>query len=170
MHILPEWNKPYILDSLTCPVIAEYYWAFSGPMLDFTLLPINYLEETIGPAIELQINGTTVLVPSTWNIMVADPETSTLDVVPITNCALNDYHAVLIASYDSKIRLQRIQVTDLVKRLSCVHPMLPKGTMMMNPVGPEKDKVNDDNILSMCIGPYDLYSKYLNNKTIGDLI
>lgn len=170
MQILPEWNKPYILDSLSGPVIAEYFWAFSGPMLDFTLLPINYLEETIGPIIEIQINNTALLIPANWHIMVVDQETSTIDVVPIANCALNDYYAVLSSAVDSKIRMQHVQVNDLAPRVSCVHPMLPKGTMMLHPVGPESEKPEMNNFLSICIGPYDLYSKYLQDKTIGDLI
>lgn len=171
MLIYTDYNKPFLIEKLNSPIVAEYYWGFSGSILDYTLIPITYLEETIGPSVKILIEGFEFIVPATWSVLVMDPETAHIDAVPISNCSLNDYNALLMSSVDSKIRTSPIQVMDLIPDDSCVHPMIPKGTMMCHPIGPSKSRTDiEENILNISIGPHDLYSKYLNGKSVGDIV
>ena len=169
MLLMPEWNKPLIVDSLTAPMVAKYFWTFSGPMLDFTLSPINYLEETIGPSIELTINEFTFKVPSSWYILISDPETYQLDTVPISSCVSSNCHAVCMSPDDSKHRIMPINFSDFEPNSSLISPMVQKGMMMQHPVGimaefHTKKEIN----LTVAIGPHDLY-KFIENGTIGDI-
>jgi hypothetical protein len=65
-------------------------------MMDFTLAPILYLEEITGPTFDIEIDGTVLSVPASWNLMVTDEDQCMLDTVPISICSRNDYYAILM--------------------------------------------------------------------------
>ena len=169
MIILPEWSRPYIISAVNQPIVPQYYWTFSGTLLDFTLTPLVYLEENIGPTIRIEINGIEFDVPTSWHILVVDPETRTIDTIPVAECAHNEYKAMLISSINSKYVDSVINIIDLNPNdTSLVYPKLSKGTMMMHPVGLEDG--NEENVLNAVIGPYDLYDKYLKNVSARELL
>jgi hypothetical protein len=134
-------------------------------MKDFKLSSIPYIEETKGPSVELMVEGFRFIVPASWNILVCDRETTILDTVPLATCSTCSHQALLFSSLDTKVRLADINVIDFFQNHSCYHPMVAKGTMMCHPVGPEKRHDGLENVLSVLLGPHDLYSKYL--KGIG---
>lgn len=168
MLILTDYNKPYILTAIDSPIVPKYYWVFNANHLDYLISPLIYLEETTGPAIELEIDGFSFIVPSQWNILVCDKETMYIDTIPIANCSSHTYQALVSASNDLKFRTAEIKINDIFSKKTCVHPMINKGTMMCHPIGTEKNK--DDNMLSIMLGPYDLYSRYLNKMTVNDIL
>lgn len=170
MLILTDYSKPHILESIDEPLITRHHWVFSGPLLDFAVMPITYLEETRGPTIGIMVEGFKFMIPATWNILICDKETSMVDCVPVSNCSQASYQALLMSPNDMKIRMSEVIVDNLLPNHSCVHPMVNKGTMMCHPIGPEKRQDDVENILCVLVGPYDLYSKYLNGKTIGELM
>jgi hypothetical protein len=167
MLICPDWNRPLIIESLNTPLVAQYFWAFSGPLTDYILSPISYLEESTGPAIRLCINEIEFDVPTSWFIMVSDPDTYQLDTVPVAACANALCHAVLMSPDDSRYRLLPITVVDYIENAVCVHPMLQKGNGMQHPVG-IYPSFNKHVGLTATIGPYDLY-KYIENLAVGDI-
>ena len=57
MDILPDYGRTYIISSLTSPIVVKHNWMFDAPMTDFTLQPIQYLEETTGAALKVRINN-----------------------------------------------------------------------------------------------------------------
>ncbi len=168
MLILPEFARPYLIQSLDSPVVPKYFWTFSGPMLDFVLSPIHYLEETTGPSVCVMISGFEFYVPASWNILVVDRDTSMVDTVPIHVCSTNVYQAFLFSSVSNRYVTADIYVTDYRKDDRIVHPLVQKATMMCHPVGPEP--MNQQAILNAMIGPYDLYQKYLSNVSACELI
>ena len=168
MLLLPEFGRPYLIQSLDSPVVPKYFWTFSGPMLDFVLAPIHYLEETYGPTVEIVLNGFQFSVPASWNILVVDRDTSMVDTVPIHVCSTNMYTAFLMSSTTNRYLTADIHVVGFEKEEKLVHPMVQKATMMCHPIGP--DSSNQNSILSAVIGPYDLYQKYLNNVSAAELL
>lgn len=168
MLILPDYNKPYLIDSLTAPVVVKHHWIFNAPMTDFTLSPITYLEETTGAAIKVRINNSEFWIPATWNILVTEKETYQIDTVGIQACASAKHLAFNFSPEEMKLRTLDINVIDYVDHMSLVHPMINKGNALVHPVGPSPINVGKPLQLNVVIGPHDLY-KYLANKVIGDI-
>jgi hypothetical protein len=168
MQVLPEFNKPYILESLTSPIVIKHCWMFNAPACDFWLEPIKYLEETTGPVLKVRINNTEFWVPSDWNILVTDRDTCQLDTVPIQSCASVRHEAFAFVSDELKLRTLEVMVLDYnSEATSVVHPMINKGMALVHPVGPAYGGGRPVQ-LSVIIGPHDLH-KHLNGKIVGDL-
>ena len=167
MLICPDWNRPLIIDSLNSPLVAQHFWTFSGPMRDFVLSPITYLEESSGPAIRLNVNEIEFNVPISWSVLVSDPDTYQLDTIPVSSCANNQAYAVSMSPDDSRYRLLPIRVIDFIESDACVHPMMTKGHAMQHPVGITTLYEKTVN-LTISIGPYDLF-KYIENLAVGDI-
>lgn len=169
MLILPEYQKPYLIETSYSPVIPKYFWAFSGSMLDYTILPIAYLEETIGSVINISINGFEFVIPYTWFIMISDPDTLKLDYIPIIDCATTLSYALTMTPIDSKFRLASIEIKDVVENVSLVHPMLQKNTALCHPIAEIETDLKVKTIQNVIIGPHDLY-KQIHEKSYGDLM
>lgn len=169
MLIFPEYSKPYIIDSLTAPVVAKYNWIFNAPLVDFMLNPITYLEETTGACVKVRINNSEFWVPAAWYILVTDKETYQIDTVSISSCASTSHVAFCFSPNETTLRTLDIMIVDYCDSLSLVHPMITKGTALVHPVGPAPGGgINNENHLSVVIGPHDLY-KHLTNKVVGDI-
>jgi hypothetical protein len=169
MQILAEYSKPYIIDSLTSPVVIKYNWMFNAQAIDFVLNPITYLEETSGAAVKIRINNTEFWVPATWYILVTDKETYQIDTVSITSCASTPHIAFAFAPEEQNVRTLDIMVLDYADNMSLVHPMIAKAQALVHPVGPALwTRQGEEMHLSVVIGPHDLY-KHLTNKVVGDI-
>jgi len=169
MQVLPDYNKPYIIDSLQAPLVIKHNWIFNGPACDFMLSPIQYLEETTGAVVKVRINGTEFWVPATWYILVTDKETYQIDTVSIQSCASSKHIAFSFSPDEMNLRTLDIMVIDATENeMSLVHPMISKGTALVHPVGPSPEHFGKSYQLSVVIGPHDLY-KYLANKVVGDI-
>jgi hypothetical protein len=70
---------------------------------------------------------------------------------------------------NAKYKDGKISVIDLdPAEKSIVYPKISKGTMMLHPVGLEDG--NEENVLNVVIGPYDLYDKFLKNVSARELL
>lgn len=168
MLLLPEYNRPYSIDSLTDPVVVKHNWIFHGPTTDFMLAPLIYLEETTGAAVKVRINNSEFWIPATWHILVTDRETYQIDTVCIQDCAKMKHIAFSFAPDEMKLRTLDVMIIDYVEHIVLVHPMINKGTALVHPVGPSPQAIGKQYQLSVVIGPHDLY-KHLTNKVIGDI-
>lgn len=169
MLVLPDYGKPYLIDSLTAPVVIKHNWIFSAPVCDFMLQQITYLEETTGAAMKLRVNNSEFWVPSSWHILVTDRETYQLDTVAVESCASTKHLAFSFSPDEMNLRTLDIDVVDYVSEISLVHPMINKGTALVHPVGPAPTFNGKQLQLSVVIGPHDLY-KFLANKVVGDVM
>lgn len=168
MLVLPDYGKPYMIDSLTAPVVIKHNWIFHGPTTDFMMSPITYLEETTGAVVKVRINNSEFWVPATWFILVTDRETYQIDTVGIQSCASTKHIAFSFSPDEMKLRTLDIMVVDYAEEMALVHPMISKGTALVCPVGPTPQGIGKPLQLSVVIGPHDLY-KHLTNKVIGDI-
>lgn len=169
MLILPDYGRPYIIDSLTAPLVVKHHWIFNAPQTDFMLQQIVYLEETTGAAVKVRINNSEFWIPSTWNILVTDRETYQLDTVNISACASTNHIAFSFSPDEMNLRTLDIAVIDYVENIALVHPMINKGCALVHPVGPSPLQHGKHLQLSVVIGPHDLY-KHLQNKVVGDVM
>lgn len=170
MHILSETNRPYILDSLTQPLPqgARFHWTLSGRDVDFMLSEISYLEETIGPTLSLLIEDTVVQVPGSWNILIVDRETYTVDAVPVTACTSFAHEAFVFSPEDSKLITAPIRVIGWDPNGSCIYPAVEKANALVHAISPGH-KHGAQTSRGIVIGPNDLW-RYLGGKTVGDLL
>ncbi len=174
MQVLPDYSKPYIIDSLTAPVVIKHNWIFNAPACDFMLNPITYLEETTGGAFKVRINGTEFWMPATWFILVTDTETYQIDTVSIQSCASKKHLAFSFSPDEMNLRTLDVMILDAcdpdkgAEPMSFVHPMISKATALVHPVGPSNARFGKTHQLSVVVGPHDLY-KYLTNKVVGDI-
>lgn len=167
MLILPEFNRPYLIDSLDTPMVAKFSWVFNAEMCDFLLNPIVYLEETSGPAYKIRVNGSEIWVPDSWSFLATDFDTYQLDTIPFEACAKSKHIAFAFLPNENKLRTFDIEIVDYISYTSVVHPMINKGTAMVHPVGPVR--AHDKELhASIVIGPYDL-NKFMGVKTVGDV-
>ena len=93
MLIFDEYSNPVILDSILTPNVTEYMWVLNLQEEDFMLSPLAVLEETTSPSIELMVAGFRFVLPTSWNILVCDPESMQLDVVEISAVAGKEFRA-----------------------------------------------------------------------------
>jgi hypothetical protein len=168
MQILTEVNKPYIIDSFTAPLGVSHFWTFSGHMMDFKLEELQYLEEIIGQTIRIRVQNLVIDVPASWNIMVVEKETYTIDVIPIAQCASFDQDVLLFSPDDSKLKTAKVQVIDYMPKAACIAPEIPKGSAMIHPTGPELSHGRSI-FYGIVIGGHDLY-RWISQKTVGDIL
>lgn len=170
MIILSEINRPYIIDSLTAPLPqgSRFHWTFSGQQLDFTLSEITYLEETLGPTITLLIADSEVKVPGSWNILIVDRETYTVDAVPVTACAAFAHEAFVFSPDDGKLITSQIRVVNWEPKGACIYPAVEKANAVVHAITPgvSHGKTVPRGVV---VGPNDLW-RYVGGKTVGDIL
>lgn len=169
MQILTDFSKPYILDTLTAPMVVTHCWVFAANILDFKLAPLTYLEETTGPTVKLLVEGTELYVPTSWNILIVERETSTIDTIPVSSCSATPFGVFLMSADDSRMRIGSIAVIDYIPEYSCIHPLIPKGMALCHAIGPTQTVTGQMTELAVIIGPHDL-NKFINGLAAGDLL
>jgi hypothetical protein len=167
--ILTEYQHPYIIDSIEAPIVPKFFWTFNGMLSDFVLTPLLYLESTTGPSVTIEINGFAVTLPATWNILISDEATKSVDTVALSDCTSRDFDAVLVYSNTAKVDTAKIKIIDLQPKATCVHPEIPKAQLMCHPVGTVDNSEYANDHLSIVVGPYDLY-KYVSALSLKDLV
>lgn len=168
MHILYDALRPYNVTSLTDPISITHFWTFSGTMMDFKLEPLEYLEETTGPTVTVEVNGLTFDMPVSWNVLAVEQDSYTVDTVPITACATFDHDILLFNPHDTKLVTTNIKIVDFNEKDICIHPMLPKGSAMAMPVA-KVDRNNQRNYYSIIATPYDLH-RYIGGCAVGEIL
>lgn len=136
--------------------------------------PIRLLEETTGPTVKAQINGFSFLVPASWWILVVDEETKQVDTVQITAASSSSYQAFLMHPSVHDYSVSPIILEDLDPKQSCVHVMIPKGSMTLHPVGPvtktsSARKAQADLSYSCLLSPQDL-GKNMHGMTAMEVV
>ena len=161
MLIFNNESTAVVLDSIFDPVEADFFWVLDLKMLDFTLAPLLVLEEISCPTIVVRINDFTFPLPATWNILVFDPDTHQLDVVEIKDLAGKEFVAL---SYGPNMKTHQgatITVVDYIPNCVNVGPSLAKYQMLCHPISPDS-WIN--------VSPSDVYTKYLKELAVGDII
>lgn len=168
MEILSEVHRPYRLDSFSESLSITHFWSFSAHMLDFKLSSLEYLEETVGGTVKVQIDNTTVDIPASWHIMIVDKETYMIDMIPITKCASFDTDVFLFSPEDGKLATGKIKILEYNQKGTCFAPEIQKATAMVQSAG---QRLFHGRMIhyGAVIGPYDLH-RWIGNLTVGDIL
>ena len=169
MLILPDFGRPYIIDGYTAPILPKFFWIFHAVMFDFTLAPLNFIEENISTVLKVTINGLNLLIPYNWFILICDPETNQFDWVQINECSIIECHAFLMSTQDTQMRTTPIQIMDLIETDTSYYPIIQKQCALCHPVSKERNRHGVELPLSIVISPNDL-SKYIIGKHVGDFM
>lgn len=161
MLIFDTNSQPIILDSIYAPVVSDHFWVLDLALQDFTLTPLNVLEEIICPTVVLRVEGFDFAVPANWNVLVYDQETAQLDTIELSEAAGREFSALVYGPKKSKPQGALITVVDYFIEYKNVNPALNKHQMLCHPIGPDA-WIN--------VSPTDVYAKYLKDISVGDLV
>lgn len=162
MMIFDESNRPIIIENINGPVVSDFFWVLDFELnkeVDFTLAPLQFIEETQCPSVKIMIEGFAFFVPAHWNILVVDEDTTELDAIQIERVTGRNFSAVVGGPITSRLRMSEISVVDYSPDYKNVGPWLKKHHMLCHPIGPDS-WIN--------IAPSDSY-KYIKDYTLGDL-
>jgi hypothetical protein len=161
MIIVEENNECYKIDDVQSPISASHCWVLDLQQLDYTLNEIKVLEEIVGPSLAIDIAGFQFSVPSDWNILIMDEDTSQLDVTSIESLTSSNFKAMAYDFDKGIVRAMPLKVIDYSSSSSSVNPALNRHTMLCHPIS-RTHWIN--------IAPNDPYNKYLKNLAVGDII
>lgn len=160
MLICDEQDETIIIESILEPIISNYFWALNLDLLDFTLEPITMVAEKFYPSILVEVNRFKFILPAEWNLLVYDDETMQLDVVEISDLSISNFTALLGGPKYDFAKPAQVKTLDYKLRVKSAYPSLNKHQMLCHPVSPDS---------WVMIAPSDSYSKYLKEKTVGDI-
>ena len=161
MLIFDDYGQPIIVDSIYSPIVTDHLWVLDLEIKDFTLAPLTILENIEAPTIELMVGGFTFKLPSEWNILIIDEETSALDVVEIYEIPGGRFTAFVYGPNKARYEAVPITVTNYFPNYHNVAPSIAKHQMLCHPISPNT-WVN--------IAPSDSYNKYLKDCVVGDIV
>lgn len=137
-------------------------------MLDFKLEELTYLEETVGPTVKIRVQNLEIDVPAGWHVLAVDRETYSVDCIPITSVTTFNHDVLLFSPDDSKLVTTQLAIVDYTTKAAVCHPMVPKGSAMVHPTGPELSH-GKSIFYGIVIGPYDLH-RWLDGLAVGDIL
>jgi hypothetical protein len=159
--IVDDSLKAYILESVHVPTKSSHFFILDLQMLDFTLTPLEVLEEVNCPALVLNIENYEFALPSHWNVLIIDEDTSQLDIVTVDELAGKEF---TLFAYDNERSYGYgipVRVVNYLVDCHHVNPSLNRHHMLCHPFDSNK---------WICIAPNDGYNKYLKNLVLGDIV
>lgn len=162
MLITNEENINYKIESIDVPLVADYFWVLDLVEQDWVINKLVMLEEFHTPTLTLNIKGDLVEIPAEWNILVYSPETSTVDMVQISDLTKSDFTIFLFDYKKSKVVETSTKVVAYSPSSVIRTPSFNKNNMMCYPIA---DKY------WIMIAPTDTYNKYLKDSiTVGNFL
>lgn len=138
MKILTTENTAYDLDTLPDEVDDLRFAIFdnSDPANpDYFYIPLIFLESFNSPALVLQIGDQTVKMPMDWRILIGEPDSGDLEVVPLT--ALNDrgFKAFQLNPLSGfRPSYLPVEIIDVYHDVTWYSPKLKNGQMLSVPL------------------------------------
>lgn len=161
MLFLNEKSETILLDSLYSPIVSTHMWVLDLTLMDYTLAPIQILEEVTSSSVVLNVRGFSFVLPSNWYVLIYDQETMQLDVVQASDLAGSEFTAFVYGPNKSKPESAVIRVVDYLPQYQNVGPLLNKHQMLCHPIDPTS---------WITIAPSDVFNKFLKNAVVGDII
>lgn len=161
MLIFDTNSTPIILDSVVVPTTTDHFWVLDMNIMDYTLTPLISLEEVICPSFVLRVNGFEFVVPTLWNVLIYDKETSQLDTLALKDACGKEFTALVYGPKKTHHSSGVISIVDYFVEYKNVGPLLMKHQMLCHPIGPN-EWIN--------VSPSDAFNKYLKDRSVGDLV
>jgi hypothetical protein len=138
MRILTLDNITYDLDSLPEEVDDMRFAIFdnsdpSNP--DYHYIPLIFLESFNSPALVLQIGDSTVKMPMDWKILIGEPDSGDLEVIPLTSINDRGFRAFQFNPLSSfSPTFPPIEIVDVYHDVIWYSPKLKNGQMLAVPL------------------------------------
>lgn len=161
MLIFNENSDTIILENIQAPVPTDYFWVLDMQLMDYTLSPLQFLEEVVCPSMTVSIHEFEFILPANWNLLVYDPETLFLDVVEIADLAGKEFTALIHGVKNIGPTPGIARIIDYHIEHKNVSPSLNKNQMLCLPVSPT---------MWINVAPSDGYNKYLKECIVSDII
>lgn len=162
MYFFDETSKMQHLPDIYTPIASEYMWTLNCDILDFTLSPIQMLEEIFCPALEIRApSGGKFILPASWSLLICDRDTAQLDTITLAESAGKEFVAFTYGPKATHPSFTKLSVVNYLPAHTLASPCLQKMQMLCHPVSESE---------WICVSPSDPYNKYLKDKIIGDLI
>jgi hypothetical protein len=146
----------------------HHCWVFNAQLLDFILAEIKYLEETIGPTVTLHVGGHEVCVPGSWNILVLDKETYSVDTIPVASCSAFEHDALIFSPQSAKPITLPVRAIKLEPEGSCIYPSVSKAQALVHTISSGISH-GKEIVQGIILSPNDLW-RWIGGKTIGDIL
>jgi hypothetical protein len=138
MRILTLDNQAYDLDTLPDEVDDMRFAIFdnSDPNNpDYFYIPLIFLESFNAPALVLQIGEHVIKMPMDWRVLIGEPESGDLEVVPLTS--LNDrgfkvFEFNPLSSF--RASFTEIEIIDVYHDVTWYTPKLKNGQLLAVPL------------------------------------
>ena len=138
MRILTLDNQSYDLDTLPDEVDDMRFAIFdnSDPANpDYFYIPLIFLESFSSPALVLQIGEYTVKMPMDWRILIGEPDSGDLEVIPLTSLNDRGFKAFEFNPLSSfRPSFQLIEIVDVYHDVTWYTPKLKNGQMLAVPL------------------------------------
>jgi hypothetical protein len=138
MRILTLDDQSYDLDTLPDEVDDMRFAIFdnSDPANpDYFYIPLIFLESFNSPALVLQIGEYTVKMPMDWRILIGEPDSGDLEVVPLTSLNDRGFKAFEFNPLSSfRPSFQPIEIVDVYHDVTWYTPKLKNGQMLAVPL------------------------------------
>jgi hypothetical protein len=161
MIISNDESKPIIIDDLDSPIKSNYFWTLNLTEMDFQLSRIKMLECINTPALVIEIMGYVIKVPASWHILASTEDTHELDTLVISDCTKGLYTALVMNHRTMKQSYIPVRCIDYIQSVNIYTIALHRNQMMCHALGPNN---------WIMLSGVDVYSKYLKNKTVWDII
>jgi hypothetical protein len=138
MRILTLDNQSYDLDTLPDEIDDMRFAIFdnSDPVNpDYFYIPLIFLESFNSPALVLQIGEHVIKMPMDWRILIGEPDSGDLEVIPLTS--LNDrgfkvFEFNPLSSF--RPSFLPIEIVDVYHDVTWYTPKLKNGQMLAVPL------------------------------------
>lgn len=161
MNIFDETLSVVELTDIISPIKSEFFWILDLTLMDYTLAPLTVLEEITCPTFVVEVNGEEFNVPASWNMLIYDTETSGIDLIPLCEMTGRSFTALGFGATRVLAKPLSVRIMDYKPYSKNVGPSLNKHQMLCHPI---------DNDLWFTVCAADVYSKYLKNKSLGDIL
>jgi hypothetical protein len=129
--------------------------------MDFQLSKIKMLECINTPVLVIDIMGYLVKVPASWYILTSSEDTHELDTLVISDFTKGLYTALVINHRTMKQSYITVKCVDYIQSDNIYTIALHRNQMLCHALGPNN---------WIMLSSVDVYSKYLKNKTVWDII
>lgn len=162
MLISNETYSSVAIRSIDEPMNTDYFWVLDLLEQDFMLSKLIMLEEFSAPTLKINVKGNLIELPAEWNILVYSPDTSTVDMVQISDLTKSNFSLFLYDHVKNKVVENVTKVMDYSSSSVVRTPSFNKNLMMCYPIGESA---------WIMVAPTDTYNKYLKESvTIGNFL
>ena len=154
-------NNIVAVDTIYTPIVDNFLWVLDLEQNDFTLSPVTMLLELTTPTFDLIIDGLTIVLPTSWFIVIYDDEIGIMDVVQISDLMGRNFKLFTYGFSELMVTGSSYILNKYTPKNVSIMPNLNKKQLLCHPINNEQ---------WICIGPTEAFAKKLKDMYVGEII